>query len=147
LAAGKPVVLVMVNGGILSIDDLLSPAPIHSGNCSAAGAYEHGVDLRNTLNQTWHALGQSGSVEACCEACAQRTSPSPCRFFTYATDTTDCYLKVTDAGRTKATPNLISGSCVRTNNASAPASRGPAAIIEAFYPVRGSCLSKIEMDD
>lgn len=135
LAVGKPVVLVMINGGALSIDDLLNPAQIFTGNCSATGVYEQGVDLRNTINQTWGPLGKSGSVEACCEACAQRTSPSPCNYFTYATDTTECYLKSSDAGRTQASLNLISGSCVRTTNASAPVIQGPAAIIEAFYPV------------
>ena len=99
-----------------------------TGNCSAAGAYEHGIDIRNTINQTWGPLGKSGSVEACCAQCARRTEPSPCRFFTYATDTTVCYLKASGAGRRKATPNLISGSCVRTN-ASASAAKGPAAIL------------------
>lgn len=130
LAAGKPVVLLMVNGGILSIDDLLHPPPeVFEGNCSASGAYEHGVDLRNTVNQTWGSMGKAGSVEACCAMCARRTSPSACRYFTYATDTTICYLKASNAGRRKATQNLISGSCVRGTNASAPA-----AIIEMFYP-------------
>ena len=90
LAVGKPVVLLMVNGGILSIDDLLHPTAPARGNCSSSGVYEHGVDLRNTVNQTWGPLGQAGSVEACCAACAERTSPSPCHFFTYATDTTEC---------------------------------------------------------
>jgi hypothetical protein len=83
LAVGKPVALLMVNGGILSIDDLLNPAAVPTGNCSAAGVYEHGIDLRNTVNQTWGPLGSlSGSVEACCSKCAARVEPSPCRFFT-----------------------------------------------------------------
>ena len=140
LAVGKPVVLVMVNGGVLSIDDLLNPPPFYTGNCSTAGFYEQGIDLRNTVNQTWRPLGKSGSVEACCEACAQRTSPSLCHFFTYATDTTECYLKGSNAGRTKASSNLVSGSCVRATNASTPAIKGPAAIIEAFYPVSARLL-------
>ena len=133
LAAGKQVILIMINGGILSIDDLLHPSPLYSGNCSTTGTYEHGVDLRNTINQTWTSLGKGGSVEACCAQCAQRTAPSPCHFFTYATDTTKCYLKATDSGRQKAAPTLISGRCVR-QQAPAATAVGPAAIMEAFYP-------------
>lgn len=104
-----------INGGIVSIDDLLHPPPAYSGNCSAsAGDYLHGIDLHNTVNQTYFKMGESGgSVEACCAACASRTSPSPCSFFTYAADTTECYLKASGAGRRKAGANLISGSCVR----------------------------------
>jgi hypothetical protein len=76
LALNKPVVLVLVNGGIVSVDDLLHPSPIYTGNCSASGLYEQGVDLKNTINQTWGPLGPGATVEACCAKCAERTEPS-----------------------------------------------------------------------
>ena len=149
LKAGKPVVLVLVNGGILSIDALInthassassSPAPFPppvarpSGNNCSGGSYEAGIDYRNQDSQTY---AHAGSVEECCGLCAARAPP--CKYFTYTGNSTmhdrarsNCYMKATNANRVQA-KGAVSGSC-STTPAPPVHVPTPRAIIEAFYP-------------
>ena len=112
LGLGKPVVLVLVNGGALSIEPLL---PAHTNtntdttpstdtdttpNTTACTDGRHvvvGVDYRNQDNQTYT---HADSRQACCLLCAARQDP-PCSYYTFTgnrtmhdKDRSNCYMKV-----------------------------------------------------
>jgi hypothetical protein len=128
LATKKPTVLILVNGGALSIDSIL--AGPSANNCSD-DQFELDTDFHNQDNQTYT---HADSLSACCSLCATRSEPTPCKFFTFTANTTmpdgsNCYMKSTDANRVKSA-GKVSGRCHKTGSAGP----GPSAIVEAFYP-------------
>jgi hypothetical protein len=128
LASGKPVVLVLVNGGALSIDALLNGPKLN--NCSQ-GQFEHDVDYLNQADQTYT---HANTLADCCALCANREGV-PCKYFTFTGNQTmhdkahsNCYMKSSSAGR-KPSAGYISGSCHASGSGASPM-----AIVEAFYP-------------
>lgn len=129
LALGKPTTLLLVNGGILSIENILAPGqlPPPVGQCNLL----NNTDLM--VHPSSYNHNGDASAEDCCSACR---ADLKCGAFTWGSQT--CYIHPQGLNWTSQSHRGFVSGVIRPGSVDFTAdslqSRGASAVVELWYP-------------
>jgi len=128
-SAGKPVVVVMLNGGIVSIDELVgagAAAGVGAGTCTVENSTDYYIPNQGPS-------GATDSAALCCALCGAggaRWKP----YYTWQQGSPgQCYCKAS-AGERRHGSGVTSGSCGPAPPTPPPWTAEGVAVVEAWYP-------------